>query len=307
MPWTESRSRDEWLAEVRRRGERIRRRRRTATALVGALVLAVPVGAAVTLLGGRTDRGVALTVAAPPPPSAGDSSRPGASATDVDGGTPAAGAATGEAIPPSGGPPPTTTAEVHRRLSSINGSPPPPSPTAVPPADDPVVRPAPAGSSGSAGGAPISGNNSSNGGAATSPAVVATTVPPLGDNPVSCPAAAVNVTVATERATYSVGETVRGSSTLENRSATTCLLPTRAFFRIVDAGGRTVGSFTYTLELRLPVKAEPGRSFTSTFTWDQRDCSGASCDQVPAGTYVAVADWNESGPYGGRASFEITT
>lgn len=281
-----------------------------ATALVGALVLVVPVSAAVTLLAGRTDRGVALTATAPSPALTDDSSRPGTSAPAVEGGIPtAAGATTEEATPPSGGSSPTTTAEVHRRLSSINGSATQPSQGApVPPAaDDPVVRPAPTGSSGSAGGAPISGNSSSKGGAATSPAVIATTVPPLGDEPVSCPAAEVNVTVVTERATYPAGEAVRGSSTLENRSATTCLLPTRAFFHIVDAGGRTVGSFAYTLELRLPVKAEPGKTFTSTFTWDQRDCSGSSCAQVPAGTYVAVADWNESGPYSGRASFQITT
>ncbi|MDQ4069987.1 MAG: hypothetical protein M3203_11035, partial [Actinomycetota bacterium] len=49
MPWTESRSRDEWLAEVRRRGERIRRRRRLAVSAVGAVALLVPGAALVSL------------------------------------------------------------------------------------------------------------------------------------------------------------------------------------------------------------------------------------------------------------------
>ena len=51
--------------------------------------------------------------------------------------------------------------------------------------------------------------------------------------------------------------------------------------------------------------AEPGKSFSSSFTWDQKNCSGSSCAQVPAGTYVVIADWTESGPYSGRSSFQI--
>jgi hypothetical protein len=133
-----------------------------------------------------------------------------------------------------------------------------------------------------------------------------TTVPTGNDDEAAaCPAAEVGVIVTTEKGTYAPGETVRGSSTLENRSPTTCLLPTRAFFRILDAAGGTAGSFAYTQEFRMPVKAEPGKTFTSSFTWDQKNCSGSSCAQVAPGTYVAVADWNESGPYSGRATFQI--
>jgi len=74
---TESRSRDEWLAEVRGRGERIRRRRRVTAALVGALALVLPVTALTTFLGGDGPRSVELTAAGPAPtgqvPSAPDS------------------------------------------------------------------------------------------------------------------------------------------------------------------------------------------------------------------------------------------
>ena len=56
----------------------------------------------------------------------------------------------------------------------------------------------------------------------------------------------------------------------------------------------------------MPVPAEPGKTFTSTFTWDQKDCAGPACTQVPAGTYTVTADWTESGPYKGSTTFQIT-
>jgi hypothetical protein len=158
--------------------------------------------------------------------------------------------------------------------------------------DDPVVRPPATDPSGST----------------SSPVLVPpppTTVAP-GSAAAPCRASEVTVTVATSRAAYGPGQTVQGSSTLENRSATTCLLPTRAFFRIVNGAGKDVGSFAYTLEFRMPVPAEPGKTFTSPFTWDQKDCAGPACTQVPAGTYTVTADWTESGPYRGSTTFQIT-
>lgn len=147
-------------------------------------------------------------------------------------------------------------------------------------------------------------------GSTSSPILVpppSTTVAPAsGAASEPCRASDVKVTVATDRTAYSPGQTVHGSSTLENRSAGTCLLPTRAFFRIVNGAGKDVGSFAYTLEFRMPVPAEPGKAFTSTVTWDQKDCAGAPCAQVPAGIYTVVADWSESGPYRSTTTFQIT-
>jgi hypothetical protein len=122
-----------------------------------------------------------------------------------------------------------------------------------------------------------------------------------------CPASEVKVTVATDRSTYGRGQTVQGSSTLENRSVSACLLPTRAFFRIVNGAGSDVSSFAYTADFRSPVGTEPGKTFTSTFTWDQKDCSGRACVQVAPGTYTVTADWTESGPYAGSATFQVTS
>ncbi|HET7720192.1 MAG TPA: hypothetical protein VFK43_09515, partial [Acidimicrobiales bacterium] len=134
-----------------------------------------------------------------------------------------------------------------------------------------------------------------------------TVAPAAGAASEPCPRSEVKVTVTTGRAAYGPGQTVQGSSTLENRSAGACLLPTRAFFRITNGAGKDVGSFAYTLEFRMPVRAEPGKTFTSTFTWDQKDCAGSACAQVPAGTYTVVADWSEGGPYTGTTTFQITS
>jgi hypothetical protein len=79
----------------------------------------------------------------------------------------------------------------------------------------------------------------------------------------------------------------------------------RAFFHVEDATGATVASFPHTADFQLPVKAEPGRTFTNSFSWDQTDCGPGPCAQVPAGTYTVVAEWTEAGPYVGRGSFSI--
>lgn len=297
MPWTESGSREEWLDRVTRRGERIRRRRRRRllAAAAGVLALAAPVGAFSTMVAGRSDRVVNLAVAGP---AAATSEAPPARAGDgnVDPVIPPGAGSSGEQPPLSTT---TTTAEVHERVASVNGPAPvrPAPTTTTPPAEDPVVRPTTS--------VPGQGTSTSAGSGSSPPLTPSTTVAPLGGPPPACAASEVMVTVSTEKAAYRAGEPVRSTSTLENRGTTTCLLPTRAFFRIEDGAGRTVGSFAYTADYRLPVAAEPGKTFTSGVTWDQRDCSGPACAQALAGAYVAVADWTEGGPYSGRATFHI--
>ena len=282
---TETRSHEQWLAEVRRRGTRIRRRRRVGFGVVGALALVLPVSVTATVLSGGSERAVEVSVAGPAP--AGGMAPLPAPPNELATGEVPPVAATAEMAPT------TTVAEVHERLAAINGVPAPrSSPTSLPGADDPVVRPAPSTTS-------PSGNTSS-------PALppTPTSAPPASTAP--CAASEARVTVSTEKAAYRPGETIRGSSTLENRSAGACLLPTRGFFKVLNAGGEVVGNFAYTADFRFPVTAEPGKTFTSTFTWEQKDCSGSACVQVPPGAYTAVADWTESGPYSGSTTFQIT-
>ncbi|MDQ4068281.1 MAG: DUF4232 domain-containing protein, partial [Actinomycetota bacterium] len=178
--------------------------------------------------------------------------------------------------------------EVHRRLNTVNGAPVP---------DDPVVRPSPPTTTG--------GDSGEARGGAPSASPPPSTVPPGDPALAACPASDVRVTVTTDKSIYAPGETVRWSSTLENRSGTTCLVSGRAFFHVENAAGKTAGSFPYTADYMLPVKAEPGKTITNTGSWDQRDCSGSSCVQVPNGSYVVVAQWTEAGPYVGKGAFQV--
>lgn len=288
---TETRSRDQWLAEVKRRGGRLRRRRRLIMALGAALALVVPVSALATLLG-APDRDVRQVVAGPAP------------AGDVAGGSnPSIEPGPTDAAEPGPGVVETTVPEL--RVEAVHGRTGPPAPSAspfvapaspgsIPPSDDPVVRPTTTVAATGNTSSPVLPPNQSTPGATP------------GDS-APCPASEVAVTVSTEKRTYGPGAVVRGSSTLENRSATACLLPTRAFVRIVDSAGKDVSGFAYTMEFRYPVRAEPGKTFSSSFTWDQRDCSGPACTQVPPGTYTVVADWSESGPYAGRSTFQVVS
>ena len=290
MAWNEPRSRDAWLAEVKRRGGRMRRRRQLATAVVGALAIVLPVSAVTTLLGGDADRSTQeLSVAGP---ALGGRAAPEAG---IDG--PSQPAAVEDPAPT------TTIAEPQLRVETgpartEPGFPLPtlPSPAlqdASPRADDPVVRPPTT--------VPDSANSSS---PAQSPAP-ATTVAPAEPALAPCPTSEVGVAVTTSSTSYAPGQTVQGSSTLENRGPAACLLPTRAFFKVLDAAGKDVGTFAYTADFRYPVKAEPGRTFTSAFSWDQRDCTGSACVQASPGTYTAVAEWTESGPYSASTTFRI--
>lgn len=307
MPWTESGSRQEWLEEVKRRGERLRRRRRMSFAVVGALALVLPAAAVATFLTRDSGRDLHVAVAGPAP------------TREVAGMTPADGAGAGE-TPPM--PPPdevTTTTEPHGRVATINGgSAPqpqggdlhgrtePPAPgSSVAPGDDAQRRPGATNPAASPGGAGDPNTAPSSGAGSPPPPAAPPSPPTTAPGAANCPSSEVRVTVTTDRSTYGPGETVRGSTTIENRSAGACLLPTRGFVRILDSAGKDVSRFVYTMEYRFPVLAEPGKTFTTPFTWDQKDCSGSACVQVPAGTYTVTADWTEGGSYSGRGSFTI--
>jgi len=135
------------------------------------------------------------------------------------------------------------------------------------------------------------------------------TVPigPPGPDPslTACPPAYVAVTVTTSKAAFAVGERVTGSSVLQNRSSTACLVPARVRFAVQDQAGHDVSGFAYTADYALPIKADPGQSFPGTFTWDQTNCAGPACVQVPAGTYVVIGSWTEGGSFSARASFQV--
>lgn len=311
MPWTESRSRDEWLSEVRRRGERIRRRRRFTAAVAGSFALVLPLSAVTGYLAGQPERGVELSVAGPAPLD-----RP---------------------VPPDTGPqvsrlpadePATTTttiAELHGRVAASTGSPPP----TFPAADDPVVRsttattlPAPLLGSVPAGGSALA---------------AATPLAPPEPAPATCVESEFSLTISLGKKAYAPGEAVSVSSTLEKRSPGTCLLPdwrvelilmNSAGTDLTEVAGSTSSSHTADQykkwvdpcrpdDCRRPV--DPGPVLTATYSWEMIDCrnyptgpvipvppDGSHCRPFPPGTYTVVADWKGPGPgAAARATFQI--
>lgn len=296
MPWTASRSRDEWLAEVRRRGARLRRRRRLLVALAGVVAVALPTAGAITVLGGAGGRPVELHVAGPAG-VAGSTTVPEllAPSTTVDTG-------------------PTSTVEIHRRIAAVNGLPVPASPASTVPAtgdtlDVRAVHDAPA----PPGRPPIPGVTSS-----VAAAPPSTTVP--ADAP-TCAPADVKVAVTTTKAFYAPGEMVSGYFTLVKDLASNCrlertdadgVLYTRSSVRYEDASGkiRAADEMTTMSSPSVPASYEPQASYTRGFVWDQRDsyqkdCTVMPCLQVPAGTYAVILDWSGGGTDAGRASIQI--
>lgn len=313
MPWTESRTRDEWLAEVRQRGERIRRRRRLALSGVCAVALLGPAFALVS----RTSGGIGdrqLRVAAGGPSSTAGATGPSVPTAFGEGDAiPTTTALAGaeplpEVTAPSGPLFSSTTTAVPRRESSVRR---------VPPADDPVVRPTTAAPSGNSS-SPAQGQLQSSGAASAS----------TESAPAPCVAADFRLTLSVDKSAYGPGETVEGSSTLEKRADGRCLWPAWAVeFRILDGAGRDVfeaarsyggGSSFEQPPPRCesgpcgPPTVGPGTVLTGHFRWES--CTNPwpivakdeACVPFPPGTYTVVADW--TGPEGGppaRKTFDI--
>lgn len=327
MPWTESRSREEWLAEVQRRGGLIRRRRRVRFGVVGALALVLPVSVTATVLRSAPERAVELSVAGPKP--AGEV--PGATSTVPiqagGGGVGSAGSSTEQASPPAGAPSPTTTTtEVHRRVASANGSVEDPTPpSSVPPEGAPAI----------AGAEPPAGRSSS---LASSAAPNSALEAPPGSTgpPITrlrpCAASEVKATVTMDQTVYTQGQAVSGSSTLENISGSDCHLElvdsegrviSKAFFRIEDAAGgaewfQSIEMSNCGCEQRdgkwVLVPVEPERTISHRFAYEPSECAESCPVVASAGRYSVVVEWmspsdydtkvRDSGRYIARGSFQ---
>jgi hypothetical protein len=299
-PITETRSRDEWLAEVKRRGGRLRRRRQLTMALVGALALVVPMSALTTLLVRDSDPDVSQLVAGP-----GLTTSPGEIA-------PSAGIEAGSAGElPSLPIAPATTTTVK----------PAPSAAVTSLTDDPVVRPAPTTTV-------PSGNGITT---FQSAAPTTTTIAPAALAP--CVASEFKLTVSMEKTAYKPGETVSSSSVLEKLSPGRCLLPSWSIeVSFLNSAGKDVGQIARTTrsyqtddqhkkwdevcgQNSCPRWVESGAVFTHEFDWETVDCTTlptgpivpppgdmSYCKPFPAGTYTVLAYW--SGPGSGPSASE---
>ncbi len=298
-PIIETRSRDEWLAEVKRRGGRLRRRRQLTMALVGALALVLPVSALTTLLGGDSDPDVSQLVAGPGPTPSPVEIAP---STGIEAGS------AGEVPTLPIAPATTTTVK------------PAPSAAVTSLTDDPVVRPA-----------PTTTVPSGNGITTLQGAVPTTTIAP---EPAlaPCVASEFKVTVSMEQTTYKPGETVSSTSVLEKLSPGRCLLPSWSMeVSFLNSAGKDVAQSARTrnsyssddqyqkwyegcAEHPCQRWVERGAVFTQKLGWETVDCTtvptgpivpppgDSNCKPFPAGTYTVLAHW--SGPGTGPSASE---
>ena len=294
MPWTESRSREEWLAEVQRRGIRIRRRRRVGFGVVGALALVLPVSVTASVVRSGSERAVELSVAGPAPAGGGEAPATGLDAPGQP--PPVEELATTTTVPEL---PPETIPRQLVPETTVRASVAPALPGPVPPADDPVVRspttlpPPPTTTSSTVAPKAPGGPVSSTLAASAPPALPA------------CAAQSLQIDVVPSKATFALGETARGTFFVQTYKAVDCLVSMPTSFRIENvATGAVVGSVPSIYEGPNPIRAD-GKMFTTIYAWDQQDCSGPACTQVPPGLYQAVAQWADGSPYRGWGEFRI--
>ena len=108
-----------------------------------------------------------------------------------------------------------------------------------------------------------------------------------------CKPANIEVTVTTDRPSYTAGQEVTMTSRLRNKSAETCFYNGYAFtsaFKHED--GRTIVGQSVIADSFADVPLRPGQTITHSGAWDQRLCSEPACGRAPAGPYTAAATWN---------------
>ncbi|MDP1807266.1 MAG: hypothetical protein Q8K72_18965, partial [Acidimicrobiales bacterium] len=239
---------------MKRRGGRLRRRRRLGFGAVAALALVLPASLMAGVLTAGFESAVELSVAGPAP-MGGMAAMP-ATTTPI--------AEAGEVPAPAVEAPATTVAEVHERVAAVNGVPGARSstPTSMPPSDDPVVRPTSTVAPPVTLARPAESPNQPT--ALSAPSSAASPLPP-------CPAQALQIDVVPSKATFSLGETATGMSFVQTGRAADCLLPVPGSFRIENvATGKEVGFSAAVTEHPCPLVAQPGKMYTSTFSWDQK-------------------------------------
>lgn len=128
---------------------------------------------------------------------------------------------------------------------------------------------------------------------------------PAAPGSLPCAAEALQIDVVPTKATFAAGEMVRGMFFVQTSRATGCAIAMPTSFRIENvATGKVLGSTPAVTEVPSPLAAGGGMH-TSTFAWEPQDCSGPTCEPVPAALYQAVAEWHGGSPYRGWGEFRI--
>lgn len=103
-------------------------------------------------------------------------------------------------------------------------------------------------------------------------------------------------TIATDRPSYTPAQVVLVTSTLRNRSSTTC------FYAGYQAGttfrndaGATWGGVNVIADTFAEVPLRPGETLTHRADWDHRACPEPGCGPLPPGPYYATTTWRVAG------------
>ena len=113
----------------------------------------------------------------------------------------------------------------------------------------------------------------------------------------SCTAAQLAVTTTTDKGTYRLGEGVTITGTVTNTGTQSCAVALADFITVTDDAGGVAyeGSFqSFTTE-----QLAPGKSRTTTFTWEQQLCGPGrpGCQEhATAGRYIAAMRWSADEP-----------
>lgn len=134
----------------------------------------------------------------------------------------------------------------------------------------------------------------------TVPPTVAVTAPPTTEPPPEpqCGAAQLVATVSTDQAIYRPGERVRYTASVRNSSTDVCYRGGHSVTRgIRGPGDVAVGGWLNDATTAVGYLAfHPGEAMQSTGEWNQCIDAAPPCIQAPPGTYVAVGEWEFTGP-----------
>ena len=116
----------------------------------------------------------------------------------------------------------------------------------------------------------------------------------------ACTSAQIEVTASSDQASYLPSQTVTITSSIRNRSSSTCYYPGWNFgVAFTDKAGSPYGGQSLVSDVLEDTPLAAGQSITHTATWDHRQCPVAiTCGALPAGSYTATVTWVfPGGPY----------
>jgi hypothetical protein len=117
--------------------------------------------------------------------------------------------------------------------------------------------------------------------------------------PPPCTPAQIEITAATEKASYARNEKVRVDSTLRNRSADTCFFVSYSFsasFR--NPAGEELSAYNSNPAGSPNRPFAPGQVIRASATWDPLACADPTCFAAPGGDYSVLVTWGfPGGPY----------